>query len=93
MQGKKSRYVIHSLELQARSTLFARLFYVLYNTDMNHFAFLSVYMILCCALIISAFVDLELSIIPNEVTFVGIPLLLIFKRDMSGLHKKYTIFH
>ena len=46
------------------------------------------YIVLCCALIISTFVDLELFIIPNEVTFVGIPLALAFSVLCPGLHNE-----
>lgn len=44
------------------------------------------YLVLCCALIISTFVDFELRIIPNEITFVGIPLFIIFSIVCPGLH-------
>ncbi len=47
------------------------------------------YAALSCALIISTFVDLELLIIPNEVTFVGIPLALIFSVLCPGLHNEH----
>lgn len=46
------------------------------------------YLALCCALIISTFVDLELLIIPNEVTLVGIPLALVFSALCPGLHNE-----
>lgn len=46
------------------------------------------YLVLCCALIIATFVDFELLIIPNEVTFVGIPLALIFSVICPGLHNE-----
>lgn len=50
------------------------------------------YIILCCALIISTFIDLKLLIIPNEVTFTGIPLALIFSVICPGLHDaRYTL--
>lgn len=44
------------------------------------------YLVLCCALIISTFVDLESYVIPNEVTFVGIPLALVLSVLCPGLH-------
>lgn len=44
------------------------------------------YLVLCCALIISTFVDLELLIIPNEVTLIGIPLALILSVICPSLH-------
>lgn len=44
------------------------------------------YLALCCALVISTFVDLEFLIIPNEVTLVGIPLALVFSVLCPGLH-------
>ena len=46
------------------------------------------YLALCCALIVATFVDLELLIIPNEVTFVGIPLALVFSVLCPGLHNE-----
>ncbi|MFN3531634.1 MAG: prepilin peptidase [Candidatus Brocadia sp.] len=46
------------------------------------------YVVLCCALIISTFVDLELLVIPNEVTFIGIPFALIFSVLCPGLHNE-----
>ena len=46
------------------------------------------YIVLCCALIISTFVDLELLVIPNEVTFVGIPLALVLSMLCPGLHNE-----
>jgi leader peptidase (prepilin peptidase)/N-methyltransferase len=46
------------------------------------------YVVLCCALIISTFVDLELLVIPNEVTFVGIPLALVLSIFCPGLHNE-----
>lgn len=46
------------------------------------------YAVLSCALIISTFVDIELLVIPNEVTFVGIPLALIFSVLCPGLHNE-----
>ncbi|UJS22504.1 MAG: prepilin peptidase [Candidatus Brocadia sp.] len=44
------------------------------------------YLALCCALIISTFVDLEFLIIPNEVTCVGIPVALVLSVLCPGLH-------
>ena len=44
------------------------------------------YAVLCCALIIVTFVDLKLLIIPNEVTFVGIPLALVLSVICPSLH-------
>jgi len=44
------------------------------------------YLALCSALIISTFVDIELLVIPNEVTFVGIPLALVLSVICPGLH-------
>ncbi|MCF6156054.1 MAG: prepilin peptidase [Candidatus Brocadia sp.] len=46
------------------------------------------YAVLSCALIISTFVDLELLVIPNEVTFVGIPLSLVLSVVCPGLHNE-----
>ncbi|MDN3515490.1 MAG: prepilin peptidase [Candidatus Brocadia sp.] len=46
------------------------------------------YAVLSCALIISTFVDLELFVIPNEVTFIGIPLALVFSALCPGLHNE-----
>lgn len=44
------------------------------------------YIVLCCTLIVSTFVDLELFIIPNEVTFLGIPLALVYSVISPDLH-------
>lgn len=44
------------------------------------------YLILCCLLIVSTFVDFELFIIPNEITYIGVPLALILSIIFPGLH-------
>lgn len=44
------------------------------------------YLILCCLLIISTFVDFDLFIIPNEVTYLGIPLALAISVMFPDLH-------
>ncbi|HQU31811.1 MAG TPA: prepilin peptidase [Candidatus Brocadia sapporoensis] len=46
------------------------------------------YLALCCALIISTFVDIEFLVIPNEITFVGIPLAFLFSVVCPCLHNK-----
>lgn len=46
------------------------------------------YAVLSCALIVSTFVDIELFIIPNEVTFVGIPLAFVLSVLCPGLHNE-----
>ena len=53
-----------------------------------------VYLVLCCALIISTFVDLEFLVIPDEVTFVGMPLALLFSAAFPELHDApHTLRH
>ncbi len=47
------------------------------------------YLVLCCALIIATFVDLELFIIPDEVIIAGIPLALIFSVVCPDLHNAH----
>lgn len=64
--------------------LFLYWYFVQYREEF--FCVFLVYTILCCALIIATFVDLELRIIPNEVTLIGIPLFLVFSVLCPALH-------
>lgn len=66
--------------------IFVHLYYVFIQSRHESPCVLIGYIVLCCALIISAFVDLELFIIPNEVTFVGIPLALVLSVICPDLH-------
>ena len=58
--------------------------FVLYRHE-SLYTFLC-YVVLCCFLIVATFVDLELFIIPNEVTFTGIPLALVLSVLFPELH-------
>ena len=66
--------------------VFAHLYYVFIQYRQESPCVVICYLVLCCALIISTFVDLDLLIIPNEVTFVCIPLSLILSVICPGLH-------
>ncbi len=66
--------------------VFVHLFYVFIQCRHESPCVFVGYVVLCCALVISTFVDLELFIIPDEVTFVCIPLALILSVICPGLH-------
>lgn len=66
--------------------IFVHLYYVFIQYRHESPCIFICYIALCCALIISTFVDLELLVIPNEVTFVGIPLALVLSVICPGLH-------
>lgn len=66
--------------------VFVHLYYVFIQSRHESLFILIIYIALCCALIISTFIDLESNIIPNEITFVGIPLALILSLAYPGLH-------
>ena len=66
--------------------VFAHLYYVFIQYRQESPCVVICYLVLCCALIISTFVDLDLLIIPNEVTFVCIPLSLVLSVICPGLH-------
>ncbi|MCF6157099.1 MAG: prepilin peptidase [wastewater metagenome] len=66
--------------------VFVHLYYVFIQSRHESFSIFLIYSVLCCALIISTFVDLELLIIPNEITFIGIPLALVLSLVFPGLH-------
>ncbi|MBI2471876.1 MAG: prepilin peptidase [Planctomycetes bacterium] len=69
--------------------VFVHLYYVFIQYRQESPCIFICYLALCCALIISTFVDLELLIIPNEVTFVGIPLALVLSVICPGLHNAH----
>lgn len=66
--------------------IFVHLYYVFIQYRQESPCIFLCYIALCSALIISTFVDLELLVIPNEVTFVGIPLVLVLSVIYPGLH-------
>ena len=66
--------------------VFAHLYYVFIHCRHESSCILFCYIVLCCALIVSAFIDLKLLIIPDEVTFVCIPLALVLSVICPGLH-------
>ena len=66
--------------------IFVHLYYVFIQYRQESPCIFICYLALCSALIISTFVDLELLVIPNEVTFVGIPLALVLSVICPGLH-------
>lgn len=66
--------------------VFVHLYYVFIQYRHEAPCIFICYLALCSALIISTFVDLELLVIPNEVTFVGIPLALVLSVVCPGLH-------
>jgi len=66
--------------------IFLHLYYVFIQYRQESPCIFICYLALCSALIISTFVDLELLVIPNEVTFVGIPLALVLSVICPGLH-------
>jgi len=66
--------------------VFSHLYYVFIQCRHESPCVFLCYLALCCALIVSAFVDLELLIIPNEITFVGIPVALVLSVICPGLH-------
>ena len=66
--------------------VFVHLYYIFIQYRHESPCVLLCYIVLCCALIVSTFVDLELLIIPNEVMFVGIPLALVLSVICPGLH-------
>ncbi|MDE2217026.1 MAG: prepilin peptidase [Planctomycetota bacterium] len=66
--------------------VFVHLFYAFIQCRHESSCVFLGYVVLCCALVISTFVDLELFIIPDEVTFVCIPLALILSAICPGLH-------
>jgi leader peptidase (prepilin peptidase) / N-methyltransferase len=68
--------------------VFVHLYYVFIQFRYESPFILIIYIALCCALIISTFIDLESYIIPNEITFVGIPLALILSLIYPGLHNE-----
>ena len=65
---------------------FLQLYYIFIVCRSESFCVLFGYLALCCALIISAFVDLELRIIPNEITFIGIPVFVVLSIVCPDLH-------
>lgn len=65
---------------------FVHLYYVFIQSRHESPCIFMGYVILCCALIISTFIDLKLLIIPNEVTFTGIPLAIVLSVVCPGLH-------
>ena len=66
--------------------VFIQLYYILIQQRHELPCVFVAYVVLCCALIISTFVDLDSFIIPNEVTFIGIPLAVILSVIYPGLH-------
>lgn len=66
--------------------VFIQLYYILILQRHELPCVFVAYLVLCCALIISTFVDLDSFIIPNEVTFIGIPLAVILSVIYPGLH-------
>lgn len=66
--------------------VFIQLYYIVIQQRHESLWVFVAYVVLCCALIISAFVDLDLCIIPNEITFTGIPLAVILSVIYPGLH-------
>ncbi len=66
--------------------VFVHLYYVFIQSRHESPCIFLCYIVLCCALIIATFVDLELLVIPNEVTFVGIPVALVLSVICPGLH-------
>ena len=84
MQGKNPiRYPLVEL---LTGYIFVHLYYVFIQYRHESPCIFICYIALCSALIISTFVDLELLVIPNEVTFVGIPLALVLSVICPGLH-------
>ncbi len=66
--------------------IFVHLYYVFLQERHEAPCVFISYIILCCGLIVSTFVDVKLYIIPNEVTFTGIPLALVFSAICPSLH-------
>ena len=66
--------------------VFVHLYYVFVQNRHESFCVFICYIALCCALIISTFVDLELLVIPDEVTLTGIPVALVLSVVCPGLH-------
>ncbi|MCF6147955.1 MAG: prepilin peptidase [Candidatus Kuenenia sp.] len=66
--------------------IFLQLYYIFIVYRTESFCVFLGYLVLCCTLIISTFIDLELRIIPNEITFIGIPLFIIFSVVCPDMH-------
>jgi leader peptidase (prepilin peptidase)/N-methyltransferase len=66
--------------------LFGTLFYYFITLRHEPYYICLIYAGLGCALIISTFVDLELHIIPNEITYTGLVLAPILSFTFPGLH-------
>ena len=66
--------------------LCAHLFYVFAQGRGEPLCVFLIYFLLACALIVATFVDLELLIIPNEITLAGIPLALVLSVLCPELH-------
>ncbi len=66
--------------------VFVHFYSVFIQARQESFSVLFIYLALCCALIIATFIDLESYIIPNEITFTGMPLALVLSLVYPGLH-------
>ncbi|MDR4509709.1 MAG: prepilin peptidase [Candidatus Brocadiaceae bacterium] len=66
--------------------VFAHLCYVFLSCRQESPCVLFAYILLCSALIVASVIDLKLLIIPNEITFVGIPFAVIYSVICPHLH-------
>ncbi len=66
--------------------LCAHLFYVFVQGRGEPIGVFLIYFLLACALIVATFVDLELLIIPNEITLAGMPVALVLSALCPELH-------
>ncbi|MBF8276396.1 MAG: hypothetical protein HW390_1469 [Candidatus Brocadiaceae bacterium] len=66
--------------------LCAHLFYVFAQGRGEPLGVFLIYFLLACALIVATFVDLELLIIPNEITMAGMPISLALSALCPELH-------
>jgi len=66
--------------------LCVHLFYVFAQGRGEPLCVFLIYFLLACALIVVTFVDLELLIIPNEITLAGMPLVLVLSVLFPELH-------
>lgn len=66
--------------------VFIQLYYIVIQQRHESLWVFVAYLVLCCALIISTFVDIDFFIIPNEVTFLGIPAAIAISVLCPGLH-------
>jgi len=77
------RYLLVEL-LTGGLFLFSYCYFIQYRQD-SPGVFLS-YLFLFCTLIVSTFIDIEFLVIPNEITFVSIPIALFLSVLCPGLH-------